>query len=519
MSRDHTGLRERLALLSIAVLAGGCGATRPVEAPAVHVDVPQRWAAEPALQVEQRDELRIAVSDFWWQEFADSTLDRLVGEALTSNHDLEAVAARLDASAARVRIAGADQLPSVDAGVNASRRKQNFIGLPVPGQEGGVLTTHASSFGLSVNAAWEVDLWGRIRAGKVAALADMEAASADLEAFRLSLAGQTARSWFAASEALLQLRLAEETAASYERTSQWVRERYERGLRPSLDYRLALANLASAEAAVSLRRLEYENAVRGLEVLLGRYPSTELAAADSLPAVSARVPSALPSELLRRRPDLVAAERRLVAADARLAQSWRAQFPRLSLTGSAGTASAELEDILDGDFSVWSLVGNLAQPLFQGGRLRAGVKLSEAQVRETLARYASLLLSAYSEVESALAAEELLAERERKLELATQQSRAARRLAEDRYRSGLETYVTVLESQRQALLAESQLLRVRRGRLDTRVNLFLALGGGFQLDTGGRMTGSAGPDEDSRSTVALHQPLARVASRHEDPAR
>lgn len=512
---------RRLVLPGVALLVSGCGATRPVEAPAIQVDVPARWVAGPAPLPGAVGELPASVGELWWQEFADSTLDRLVREALTRNHDLEAMAARLDASAARARIAGADQLPSLDASVNASRRKQNFIGLPVPGREGGVLTSHASSFGLSLNAAWEVDLWGRIRAGKVAALADVEAAEADLEAFRLSLAAQTARSWFAATEALLQLRLAEETAASYQRTSQWVRERYERGLRSSLDFRLALSNLASAEAAVSLRRLDYENAVRALEILVGRYPAAELATADDLPPVTAPVPPGLPSDLLRRRPDLVAAERRLVAADARLAQSWRAQFPRLSLTGSAGTASTELEDILDRNFSVWSLVANLAQPLFQGGRLRAGVKLSEAQVRETLAGYASLLLRAYSEVESALAAEKFLEERERKLEEATEQSLAARRLAEDRYRSGLEAYVTVLESQRQALLAESQLLRVRRSRLETRVNLFLALGGGFRLDERGRMTDASATSlvEDRASTAALHQPLTLVVSRHQEASR
>ncbi len=446
----------------------------------------------------------------WWSSFKDAQLDSLVAEVLWRNYDLAAVAASLDAAAARARIAGADVWPTLDLGLSGARRKQNFIGLPIgpPGGGGAVLSTTSNSFGLSASSAWELDLWGRIRAGKRGALADVQAAAADLEAARLSLAAMTAKAWFGASEALLQVRLAQTTSDSYGRTGDWVRDRYDRGLRSSLDLRLALANAASAAATTALREQLLDVATRQLEIILGRYPAAAIALQDSLFPVPPPVPAGLPSTLLLRRPDLIAAERRLVAADARLAEAWRAQFPRLGLTGSAGTSSSELADLLDNDFSVWSVAGNLLQPLFQGGRLRAGVDLAAAGVKQAAAAYASRLLQAFAEVESALAAEQLLARREHQQAIAAEQSVAARQLAEDRYHAGLEPYVTVLEAQRRGLVAESLLLAIRRQRLDARVNLHLALGGGFVA--GEELLGDALPQPSTAAPA-----LTQVVEHHE----
>jgi outer membrane protein TolC len=169
----------------------------------------------------------------------------------------------------------------------------------------------------------------------------------------------------------------------------------------------------------------------------------------------------------------------VAASSARLAESRRALYPRISLTGSAGTSSSELSDLLDGDFSVWSLISNLFQPLFQGGRLRAGVDLARARENEVLALYIQSVLNAFSEVEIALSAEDYLIKRERSLEVAAEQSTAARILAEDRYAKGLTNFIEVLEAQRQAFLAQSELLSVKRLRLDNRIDLYLALGGDF----------------------------------------
>jgi NodT family efflux transporter outer membrane factor (OMF) lipoprotein len=342
-----------------------------------------------------------------------------------------------------------------------------------------VLTTVSTNFGVSFDLTWEADLWGRLRSGERAALADFQSQAADLRGAQLSLAGQTVKAWFAVAEAEQQLQLAEATVDSFGTSTEQVRARFEQGLRPSLDVRLALSSLANAQALQAQRRQQLDAAVRQIEVLLGRYASGDLVGPSVLPDTPRAIPGGLPAELVSRRPDLVAAERRVAATGQRLQVARAELYPRISLTGATGTATGALADLVNGDFSVWSLVANLVQPLFQGGRLRAGIDRAEARAAEELALYANTALVAFSEVETALAAEQLLADREGFLETSAEQSRAAEDIADDRYRAGLGDYIAVLESQRLALQAEGDLISARRLRLENRVDLYLALGGGF----------------------------------------
>jgi NodT family efflux transporter outer membrane factor (OMF) lipoprotein len=219
--------------------------------------------------------------------------------------------------------------------------------------------------------------------------------------------------------------------------------------------------------------------VRQLELLLGRYPSGRLETEASLPAASPDVPVGLPAELVSRRPDLAAAERRIAASHARVLASRRALYPRISLTASGGTSSTELSNLLDGDFGIWTLLGNIVQPLFSGGRLRANLDLAKTQEDINLALFAQTALTAFAEVENALTDVRALASRQEALEAAVEQSSAARRISEERYASGLTDLITMLTAQRAAYAQESQLLTVRRLRLDAQIDLHLALGGGF----------------------------------------
>jgi NodT family efflux transporter outer membrane factor (OMF) lipoprotein len=477
-----------LFLAALLILIAGCVKAPVVRPPKLAPDVPDRWTAAetPAGHVQEG----------WWEAFGDPVLTGLVEQALENNHDLRVAAARLEQAGADERIAREDLKPAVSAGVSGARRRQNFIGFPdfgpapdpdgtgpaepEPRDEQEVVSTTSTTLGTSLDISWEIDLWGRLRAGAQAALADLQAASADYRAARLSLAAQTAKAWFAAAEASEQLALAEATVESWRTSSEQVRRRYERGLRPSLDVRLSISNYESAEALLQQRRQQLDAAIRRIEVLLGRYPGRQLETPRELHELSSQVPAGLPADLVSRRPDLVAAERRLAAADARLAVARRSLYPRFALTASGGTATDELKNLLDGDFRVWSLLANLTQPLFQGGRLRAGVDRAESGSEAALESYAGTALRAFSEVELALAAEQFLAEREAHQREAAEQAEEARRLAEDRYRSGLEGYVTILESQRRELAARSLLLVNRLLRLNNRVDLYLALGGGFQ---------------------------------------
>ena len=342
-----------------------------------------------------------------------------------------------------------------------------------------MLSTVSTNQGVSLDLSWEIDLWGRLRADAQAALADLQRSAADLRGAQLSMAGQTVKAWFAIAEAQQQVALSDETVGSFLASAEQVRERFESGIRPALDLRLALLNLANAEALLDQRRQQLDASARQLEVLLGRYAAGTIDQPSSLPDVTADVPGGIPADLVARRPDLVAAERQVAAAGARLGVARKQLLPNITLTAATGTATNALRSLLDGNFGVWSLLGNVVAPLWQGGRLRAQIDRAEAQTAEVLANYANTALVAYAEVETALAAEAFLADRVGHLTNAVEQARAAERLAEERYRAGLDTYITVLDSQRSAVQADGDLIAARRLRLENRVDLYLALGGGF----------------------------------------
>ncbi len=460
-----------LVFLLGAMALSGCARQVPPPQHTLRVTAPEDWTGGE-LDTSSLD------SD-WWNEFGDADLNRAIAEALEGNHDLRAAAARIQIAQADARIAGAPLLPDTNLTFNGSQRRQNFIGFPLPGREGDVLSTTSTNLGLRVNASWEPDVWGRIRSGELAAVTNTRIRHTDLAGARLSLTGQVAKAWFAALEAQLQVDLTEATVESFRLSAERVRARYQSGLRPALDLRLALAEVAQAEASVEQRLEQRDRAVRQLEALMGRYPSGRYPLGTDLPAMPSAVPGGLPSVLVHRRPDLFALELLLLAADNRIAQAQADLRPRFSLTSGAGTSSDSLLDLLDKDLFVWNFVGSIIQPLFNNGRLKAAVARNESQAEEVAAKYESRLLQSYREVESALAAEEVLSRREQALEAAVTQSVAARQLAEQRYRLGLADIITVLLAQRAAFNSEVQLLGIRRLRLDNRVDLHLALGGGF----------------------------------------
>ena len=467
-------MKNLLRIMTAAVLvASGCVSSPPPADPDLGVKLPGGWTA-PGLV----DDGAPLNDPAWWTTFGDKGLNSVVEECLGNNHDLRLAAVRVDRATAQATISGADTLPSLRLQADGAKSQRNFIGFPIPGMQG-IPRNRFSNYGAALNLSWELDIWGRVRSGKSAALADREAALADFHGARLSLVGQTCKAWFAALEATRQTELARATVNNYSSSEKQVRERYERGLRSALDLRLARANLATAEDNLEVASARKDSAIRQLELLLGRYPAAALETAGQLPDVPGKVPAGLPSELLARRPDIQALERRLAAQEARLYQARVSLLPRISLSGSSGTSSNELEDLVDRDFSVWSLAANLLQPVFQGGQLLAGLDLADTNVREALENYVKNALRAFSEVETALAIENYLARREEALTRAVEQSQSARELAEDRYSRGLDGIITLLSAQRDAFRSESQLLQVQRLRLDARIDLHLSLGGGF----------------------------------------
>jgi multidrug efflux system outer membrane protein len=243
--------------------------------------------------------------------------------------------------------------------------------------------------------------------------------------------------------------------------------------------RLALTDLANAEAQLAQARNQVQNSKKQLELLLGRYPGGLLEENSNLPAPPAAIPAGLPSELLERRPDIIAAFARLRAMDYRVESVKKALLPRITLSANGGTSSPALTELIDPRAAAWNFALGLAQPLFTGGRLKGEVRLNEALTDEALNRYRGTALNAFREVEQALAAERWLREQEQALKEAVEQTQASRKLAIYSYRQGLIEILTLLDSYRSTLNAQSAYLTVRRQLLSNRINLYLALGGGI----------------------------------------
>jgi NodT family efflux transporter outer membrane factor (OMF) lipoprotein len=450
--------RSWLAFVALsAVILAGCIQQPPEIDESLSLPVPRAWTSESGVPVGQA----------WLQDFNDPQLEAMVREALGGNLLLKAGVARLDQAAAFARMNGADRWPSVNLGGSVQRFTSP------------VNRDAVDSFSLNGMVSWEVDLWGRVRAQVQGAQADLLAAESDFEGLRHSIAGFVTQAWFAAIEARNQERLSRETVESFEANLITVEERFRRGLSPALDLRLARANVASARANHNQQKRIADAAVRSLEVLLGRYPSGTLQAAPALPALDSPIPAGIPAEMLRRRPDILSSYQRLVSADAGWIESKRALLPAINLTGQYGWTSSELDNLLKDGFDVWSLIGNVTAPIFQGGRLRANVDRTEAARAQAVASYQDTVLNAFREVESGLAGEVLLKEQLDAVAAAAAESAGAQKLAEERYERGLVDIVTVLEAQRRAFNARSAEIQVQAALLQNRLALYLALGGGF----------------------------------------
>lgn len=426
---------------------------------------PEQWSAH-------RDVPPTAALDRWVATFKDAQLSALVYEALSRNYDLAATVARVEAARAQALIEGAPRRPQLDFSPGVQRSREVFDGE-------GESAFYQTRFSLPFNLSWEIDLWGRIRATQRAAESELGATLEDLENARLSLAARTAQAYFELAEAALQIEVAATSVRDRGTIAKLVQGRFQRGLTRGLDVRLTLTDVANAKAELARAENRREIATRRLEVLLGRYPAGAVRATHALMDLPAAIPAGLPATLLARRPDLKASLARLTAEDWRVASAKAALLPRLTLTGSGGSASGEIADLLSPSAAMWSLGAGLVQPLYQGGRLRETVKLNRARVEEALNRYRETALGAFREVEQALAAESWLRRQAQALAEAVAQTAASRELAVYSYRQGLTDILTLLDSYRSTLSAESEHLAVRRELLTNRIGLYLALGGGF----------------------------------------
>lgn len=401
------------------------------------------------------------VDDNWIATFNDAQLEALVDEALDEqNPNLRILAAQVERAQAAARLAGSALKPTVGLGAGVSGTAG-----PEPVEQ--------QLAGAGVAISWEPDVWGRVQAGVNAADENLRATVADFEFARQSLVANLASTWYLATELRLQTELAQEIVDMLEQTVEIVETKQRVGQVSMQDVYLVQSDLATAQDAVQQAEAGQQQARRALEILLGRYPAGEIETASELVPVPPPVSAGLPSDLLERRPDIIAAERRVAAAFFLTEEARLAQLPSFPLTVGAG-GSTDLDQLIG------SLSAGVVAPLYTGGALEAQEEIATADQEAAIAAYGATVLQALEQVEGALTNEQLLERRENYLASAVDNNKKAYELALVEYNVGRTDLLSVLQIQARWVGARTGLLRVQNARLAERISLHQALGGSFE---------------------------------------
>jgi outer membrane protein, multidrug efflux system len=454
---------RRVVLALLSVLLVSCAMGPDYTRPKVSSPDTFRMAAE--------GETKSIANLPWWELLRDEELQKLVRIALKENKDLMAAVASVEEFQARLGTARTDFIPQISATGNAPALGRltivNIPGFPTP-----------SSYYVQGNLSWELDFWGRVRRANEAARADLLAREENRRAVILELVSGVAQAYFDLRQLDMQLDIARRTLQSWEESVKIAQARLRQGLIPKLDFdqfEAERANAAARTAELERQMVQKENE---LSVLLGRNPA-QISRGRSLTeqVMPPAVPAGLPSELLQRRPDVLQAEQQLAAATARIGVAKAERFPKITLTGLLGLASPQLSSLGSGDFGVAGL--GLAGPVLNAQTLGFQQQAVEAQARQALAQYEKTLLVAFREVEDALVAVRTARDQSQAQEAQVNALRSALHLAELRYKGGVSNYLDVLTSKRSLFDAELSLAATHRLHLVSIVQLYKALGGGW----------------------------------------
>lgn len=464
--------------LLAALLLAGCAAPE-LQAPSV--DVPAafkettmadatRWKPAQPAEAQPRGE--------WWKAFNDGTLDRLVEEATAANASLAAAAARVKQARAIAGVAEADRVPRVDVEAGGQRGRVSALSRGLPA---GTPVSPVTAWQGRLTASYEVDLFGRVAANIGAAQADAQASEATYRSVLLALQADVAQTYFRLRATDAELAFLQETVRLREENVRINQRRYDLGDLGELDLARSKTELATTRSdaiALERQRAQLEHA---LAVLLGRPAAAfsagnnPLLAASSLPGI----PAGLPSALLERRPDIAAAQRAMIAANARIGLARSAMFPALRLTGAGGGESDDLSEVFKWSSRTWLVGALLSVPLIDGGRNRANIARSEAALEESVAEYRQSVLTAFAEVEDNLAGLRTLAGQAQAIEEAVASARRSAELASKLYEAGRSSYLDVLDAQRNLAAVERNAVQLRGTRATTTVALIRSLGGGW----------------------------------------
>lgn len=475
----------------------GCMSLAPAPDPPP-LPVPEVWPGHLASSADGARAGELA----WRAYFTDPLLQRLIETALANNRDLRLAALRVEEASAAFRIQRSDRLPAVGIGTQGGRARVpgdlNMSGRSQLGSE------YRAEVGLS---SWELDLWGRIRNLEDAALETWLASDAARQAVHLALIAQVADGYLGLREIEERVAIARQTVTTREESYRIFRRRVEVGATSKLDLTQVQTLLNQAQALLAQLEHAHASQLHALALLVGADPGPLPARAPfDETMVLAELRAGLPSELLVSRPDIIAAEHRLRAGNANIGAARAAFFPRIALTGSFGTASAELDGLFDSGSRAWAFLPSVSLPILDGGRRRANLDLSEVRRDIAVAGYERTIQTAFREVADALSAKHWLAEQLtiQRANLEAQGERA--RLAQLRYDNGSAAFLEVLDAQRDLLGAQQQLVQARRALLSSQVALYAALGGGTLTATGEAPAATSTPASTHPSVEARRTP-------------
>ncbi|MGB7727714.1 MAG: efflux transporter outer membrane subunit [Candidatus Acidiferrum sp.] len=408
----------------------------------------------------------------WWDVFQDKELQGLIRTALKNNYDVRIAATRVLQAQAQLGITRADQFPTLTGGGNISSVRNPTIG-PIPAYE---ITLGE----VAASASWNVDFWGRYRRATEAARADLLANEWAQRAVISTLVADVASSYFQLRQLDRQLEISKSTLASRQDSLSLTKTLEEHGINSLLDVRQSEQLVYTAGAEIPDLERQIQQQENAISILLGNNPG-QIPRGLKLTEQphSPEVPVGLPSALLERRPDIREAEQNLVAANAQIGVARAAYFPQISLTGSAGYESAKLTDLFQGPAGVWTLAGSLVQPIFEGGRLKSGVNLAEAQHEQLLLTYQQTIQGAFRDVSNALIAYQKYREFRIQEQQLVDSAQDAADLSEIRFKAGTADYLEVLTNETNSFSAELNLAQAQGNELIALVQLYQALGGGW----------------------------------------
>jgi multidrug efflux system outer membrane protein len=418
----------------------------------------------------------------WWKMFDDAELNRLETLALTNNQNLVAAAARFEQARELAAAARSEFYPQLAAGGTPNgdvTRQRTSVNQPQLGLPAGAAHTY-DTFTAPVYLGWEMDLWGRVRRGSEAAHARFTASADDFESAKLAVAAEVAADYFDAQTLNEEYNLVANTIVAYRRSLDLTQNRRRGGVVSDLDVAQAATQLHVAEVQLPDIELRRAQTLHALAILCGRSPLDFSISTKTATAIVPSVPPILPSELLEHRPDIAAAERRMAAANADIGVAKAAFFPAVKFDGLAGFQSVGFSSWFNWPSRFWAVGPSLELPLFTGGLNRANLAAARDAYNETVAGYRQTVLGAFGEVADELAAQQLLAGEWNAENKAVAAARHALEIANNRYQSGLVTYLDVATAQTEALTQERNAVQLLGARLVTSINLIKSLGGGWQ---------------------------------------